>query len=107
MVPQVPDTKIFSLSLQRALTGADIEIVSSPMEAINKQKSDRSYSTHQAYEKVDDVNQTDQQRESWPEPPSQTKAVRAEERSSPPDRVPPRVLPKPPMQKTISENMFV
>ncbi|XP_065054854.1 uncharacterized protein LOC135683516 [Rhopilema esculentum] len=101
-------------SEKRSLTTSDIEVVSSPMEAVKKAKSDRSFSSHQAYETVPDreIKLKRQQMDSWPEPPTPTKTT-AEKRDNissrtpPPSRTPPRVLPKPPMQKAVSEDMFV
>ena len=99
---------MLDLSFQRGLTAADIEIVSSPMEAINKQNKEMSYSSQTAYEAAN-VDQEDavKQRESWPEPPSQTSVNRTEGKARPPDRVPPRVLPKPPMQQSVSDKTFL
>ena len=96
------------ISFQRGLTAADIEIVSSPMEAISKQNSETSYSSHKAYVAVDvDNDDAGQKRESWPEPPLQTNANQTGDKPRPPGRAPPRVLPKTPRQNTVNDKTFI
>jgi len=95
-------------SERRGLTAADIEIVSSPMEAVRKQNSETGYSSHKAYVTVEeDRDEEDHQRESWPEPPSHDNAKRRDGKSNPPNRAPPRVLPKPAAQKDVNEKTFL
>ena len=94
---------------QRTLTAADIEVVSSPMEAVNKTKNGISYSSHEAYEDVEEARNGKPRVESWPEPPTPTKSTATfpQEKSTPPSRAPPRVLPRPVIERRTSEDMFV
>eukprot|EP00112_Aurelia_sp_Birch-Aquarium-sp1_P005149 Seg1584.3 transcript_id=Seg1584.3/GoldUCD/mRNA.D3Y31 product="hypothetical protein" protein_id=Seg1584.3/GoldUCD/D3Y31 len=93
----------------RTLTAADIEVVSSPMEAVKKTQNGASYSSHRAYEDVEEVRDSKPRVESWPEPPTSTKSAATfpQEKSPPPSRAPPRVLPRPVIERRTSEDMFV
>eukprot|EP00112_Aurelia_sp_Birch-Aquarium-sp1_P009715 Seg2113.5 transcript_id=Seg2113.5/GoldUCD/mRNA.D3Y31 product="hypothetical protein" protein_id=Seg2113.5/GoldUCD/D3Y31 len=94
---------------KRTLTAADIEVVSSPMEAVKKTQNGASYSSHRAYEDVEEVRDSKPRVESWPEPPTPTKSAATfpQEKSPPPSRAPPRVLPRPVIERRTSEDMFV
>lgn len=79
------------------------------MEAVKKTQNGASYSSHRAYEDVEEVRDSKPRVESWPEPPTPTKSAATfpQEKSPPPSRAPPRVLPRPVIERRTSEDMFV